>query len=73
MRSVADALRRDLVVRLRRSTPDQRLQQAFALAEADAAAFASARGLSHQEAVNTLRRQRQHNRRTSKARLASLP
>ena len=73
MRSVADRLRRELIERHASMTADERLQCAFALADGDARALASARGISDDEAKRVLRRQRQHNRRYSAARLALLP
>jgi hypothetical protein len=73
MGSVADKLRRELIERQSSLTADERLQRAFALADGDVRALASARGISDEEARRVLRRQRQHNRRYSAARLALLP
>jgi hypothetical protein len=69
MKSVADELRERTRREVLAMTPDERLELAFALGDADLETYRLARGLSRDEARRELERRRQLGRRTSRCML----
>jgi hypothetical protein len=67
MRSVADDLRAELIERVLRMTPAERVALTGRLAEDDVRLFAAARQIDESRARRLLARQRQVGRRTSGA------
>jgi hypothetical protein len=66
MKSVADELRQRDREAARSLSAEQRLELAFALGEEGVTAFCAARGISREEGIRLLQRQRQAGRTPSK-------
>ena len=65
MKSVADLLRLEATRNVQGLVPGERIALALALGDAGLQSFCSAEGLSREEGLSRLRRQRQQGRRTS--------
>ena len=65
MHSVADELRAESREAMARRSPAERVRLALALGDSDVTLLCAARGISQDDAVQVIRRSRQHGRRRS--------
>jgi hypothetical protein len=72
MRSVADEVREKRRQAVLAMTPEERLDLAFALGEADLESYRGAHGLNREEALRELKRRRQLGRRTSRCMMEAI-